>query len=371
MSTWIDGIWYPAEGGWAGRALGRGLRPLAWPYRAGLALHRTGLRPVRVDRPVIAVGNLTAGGSGKTPLVIELVGLLDELGARVAVLSRGWGRASRGTRVVRVPGTAALDARSAGDEPALIAARCPDAAVVVGEDRVDAARLAIETWRPDVLVCDDAFQHRRLARDRDLLAVHARRGLGNRRLLPAGPLREPPAAAARASWLVFTHAGDAQPEALRRRHRLLPGPDAAACAFVPAGLVRGAQLQPWDADLPGRVVAACGVADPEGFRANLQRFGLEVVELLALGDHRPLGSRRLARLAERVRRAEADALVVTEKDLVKVTQPPPGLPLAALRLEARWPAGGGRRRLAADLERLLAGDPDAEHAGDGACGDGV
>jgi tetraacyldisaccharide 4'-kinase len=331
------------------------LQPLAWPYRAGLAASRAGARPVRVGRPVIAVGNLTVGGSGKTPLVIELVGLLGGLGARVAVLSRGWGRASRGTRVVRVPGTAAIDVRSAGDEPALIATRCPAAAVVVGEDRVDAARLAIETWRPDVLVCDDAFQHRRLARDRDLLAVHARRGLGNRRLLPAGPLREPPAAASRADWLVFSHAGDAEPEALRRRHRLVSGPAAAACDFAPAGLVRTAQLRPWEGELPGRVVAACGVADPTGFGSALQRFGLEVVELLALADHRPLGPRRLARLAERVRRVEADALVVTEKDLIKVAQPPPGLRLAALRLEARWPAGSGRRRLAADLERLLGG----------------
>jgi len=156
----IDSVWYRTDRhdiSLAGRALGLGLAPLAWAYRASMAARSRLVRPERVDRPVISVGNLTAGGSGKTPLVMELVGLLGSGDRRVAVVSRGYGRKTRGSRVVHVAGGRMPAAEVAGDEPALMAARLHFACVVVGEDRVDAARLAIDSCRPDAIVCDDAF----------------------------------------------------------------------------------------------------------------------------------------------------------------------------------------------------------------------
>jgi len=351
----LQAAWY-GQGTLLGRVLSAGLSPLALAYRAGQAAHAGAQRPVRVDRPVISVGNLTVGGSGKTPLVIALVGLLEARGLKVAVLSRGYRRESKGSRVVSVPGGSALDVRAAGDEPYLIALRCPNAAVVVGEDRLDAARLVIETWAPDVLVCDDAFGHLRLARDLDVVAIHARRGFGNRRLLPAGPLREPLAALRRASLAVFTHCRARSTAELRSGHALPDSLPAASCRFEPVGLVAGQGLEPTSQPPPRRIVAACAIADPQGFFEDLRRQGFELVARTALRDHQRIGRRELAHLARQVALHGADALVVTEKDLVKIEDPPEGLSLLAPRLEVRWADQDGRTLVLAALAGVVAGE---------------
>ncbi len=357
----IDSVWYGSDISLVGRALGLGLAPLAWAYRASIAARSRLVRPERVDRPVISVGNLTAGGSGKTPLVMELVGLLQAGGRRVAIVSRGYGRNTRGSRVVHVAGDGLPAAEAAGDEPAMMAARLPSACVVVGEDRVDAARLAIDSCRPDAIVCDDAFSHIGLARDLDVLAVHARRGFGNRRLLPAGPLREPLTAMRRAHLVVFTHARDETVAELRIRHGIPEDLPAAACRFEPDELVCGPGLREHTGPGPSRVVAACGIAHPAGFEESLQQAGLQVVDRAAFGDHHRLTARDLERLAERVQHAGAEALVVTEKDLVKMERPPDGLTVLALRLAARWADEASRDLVVKAMERTMSEFEENRH----------
>ncbi|MBN2496390.1 MAG: tetraacyldisaccharide 4'-kinase [Deltaproteobacteria bacterium] len=348
----LDALWYGPAGRW--RALGATLLPLSLAYAAGLRLHRRLVRVQRLARPVISVGNLTLGGSGKTPLVVEIAARLERLGARVAVVSRGYGRESRGPRLARLPGGPPPPAREVGDEPALIARRLDAAAVAVGEDRAAAARLAVAAFEPDVLVCDDAFQHWGLARDLDLLCVHAQRGLGNRRLFPAGPLREPVAAARRADLIVFTHAGEGDEAAcLCARHGLPSEIPATVCRLEPGGLVAGDGLVPQALPAGSRVAGACAIAHPAGFFASLSRAGLELVQRSSLPDHEPMRPGWLAERARRAQRRGARALVVTEKDLVRIQ---PGgslcLPLLALRLEAVW-QGDGAQRLDALLNRVL------------------
>jgi len=183
MRGWLEEVWYGSAHAWFLRPMSalyagaQGLRSAA--YRSGL------LKPTRVGRPVVVVGNLTVGGTGKTPLVAWLVEALAARGIRAGIVSRGYGRSGDAVRSVDPRDSW----RDVGDEPLLLARRTR-APVVVGRDRVAAARRLIELG-VDAIVADDGLQHLRLARDFELVVVDGARGFGNGRLLPSGPLREP------------------------------------------------------------------------------------------------------------------------------------------------------------------------------------
>src|SRR5580698_2482454 len=178
----LNRIWYE---GAPGKSL---LAPLAWAYGRVVETRRKAFasgarRATRISCPVVVVGNLTVGGTGKTPMVAWLAWQLGALGKKVGIASRGYGSAGRGAQQVR-----AGDWRSFGDEPVLLQRRT-GVPVVVDPDRVAAARRLIALGA-DVILCDDGLQHLRLARDFELVVIDGIRGLGNGRLLPAGPLRE-------------------------------------------------------------------------------------------------------------------------------------------------------------------------------------
>jgi len=356
VSRLLERLWYDPRAPALLRGLGAGLAPLCLAYRAGLGLGAR-VRPARVGRPVISVGNLVAGGSGKTPLVMALVELLEAAGLRVAIVSRGYGRRTRGVRVAHLPGEPPPGWEAVGDEPALLARRCPRAALVVGEDRVAAARRAVEVAAPDVIVCDDAFQHRALARDLDLVAVHARRGFGNGRLLPRGPLREPLAALARAHGVVLTHLRGPEPPAAQAAHLGVPAElPVVGLELEPGGLLSGAGAPV--AVPAGPVVAGAAIAHFAGFLESLAALGVRVATELAFPDHHPLGPPALARLERLARVRGAAAVVVTEKDLVKL--PAAGdLPLLALRLAPRWVGPDARRVVLGWLMRAAGRPPGA------------
>ena len=215
----LERIWYPVAGSRAAPpAVLRAAASLhALAVRARAGAYDRGLFAVKtLPVPCISVGNLSVGGTGKTPLVAWLIDELIALGARPAVVSRGYGGSARGPERVTAAGDCAA-ARRFGDEPALLAARYPDVPVVVGRDRHAAGLLAVRNGGATVVVADDAFQHRRLARGIDIAVLDASRGLGNGFQLPAGPLREPPASLARAGFVVLNRVGAAPDlEGLRR-----------------------------------------------------------------------------------------------------------------------------------------------------------
>jgi tetraacyldisaccharide 4'-kinase len=286
--------------------LSRALLPLAWLYGAAAAadraLYQSGLRRTeRAACPVVVVGNLVAGGAGKTPTVIALVALLRGLGWRPGVISRGHGRATRDARRV----TADSPAEQVGDEPLLIHLRTR-APVAVARQRIDAARLLCGGPDPvDLLVADDGLQHHALARDVQVL-VFDERGGGNGLLLPAGPLRERVPDALPARSIVVYNA---------------PRPSTALPGFLATRRLTGAvSLEDWwqghAADparlqaLRGRPLIACaGMAQPQRFFAMLEQAGL-AIERLALPDHEPY--RQLPWPGH------AGDVVVTEKDAVKL-----------------------------------------------------
>ena len=272
------------------------LYPLSLAFRLAVALRRLlfvlGVLPsVHVGIPVIVVGNLTVGGSGKTPLVLALAKALCERGLRPGIVSRGYGGSGAGARAV-APGD---DAETVGDEPLLLAERssCP---VWIGADRVAAAR-ALRAAHPDcnVIICDDGLQHYRLQRDCEI-AVEDERGAGNGFLLPAGPLREP---AGRSVDAKVVNGGEA-------------GPGTFAMRLVAAGLYRVGEASAPLA-LPAlsgkRLHAVAGIGNPARFFDTLSQMGL-VFSPHAFPDHH--GFREADLVFE-----DCDLVLMTEKDAVK------------------------------------------------------
>ena len=312
---------------------GFALRPLAWLYGAVVALRNRrydrALAPCeRASVPVVSVGNLTVGGTGKTPLVAFLAEQLVSAGLRPAIVSRGYGgSAGRGPLVVSAGEGPLVGAAVAGDEPVWLARRVPGALVVVGADRPAGAREAAARGASIVLL-DDGFQHRRLRRDLDVVLLDANDPFGGGRLLPAGRLREPLASLRRADVVIVTRSepGRLPPEIeeLVRRH------NAAAPILLaghrPAGFVDAAGRA---VPTPRRALAFCGIGAPHAFRRDLERAGVEVVGLEAFRDHHRYRRGEIDTLRERARAGGAE-LVTTEKDLARLD---PVIGLTALRIE--------------------------------------
>jgi tetraacyldisaccharide 4'-kinase len=296
--------------------------------RARRTLHRAGLlSSERLPRPVVSVGNLVLGGAGKTPHVLHLARWLSGSGRRVAILSRGYGRKSRGVVWVSRGNGNIATALEAGDEPVLIARSLPGVPVVVAESRAAAGREVLARGTADVFLLDDGFQHLSLHRDVDLLLVDCGRGLGNRLTVPFGPLREPPSHARFADGLVVTKCPDR--ETGEKTARSVPFPDGRPRAFsrlVPQGLF-GADGEPVSSVAPGsEILAFSGLARNETFRETLSAAGYRVRVFLPFPDHHDYSRADLDRIA---REAGGLPAVTTEKDLVRL---PPELPFPAFAL---------------------------------------
>ena len=311
------------------------LRYALWPfsllYRAATGAHRAAydlglLAREHVPVPVVSVGNLTVGGTGKTPLVALICTLLEQEGIRTAVVSRGYKRRGAGdvTVVSRGDGEGPrIDVRAAGDEPYWLARSLPRSAVVVAARRAQGARLAVTELGAQAIVTDDGYQHHRLARDLDLLVMDAACPVDSGWVLPAGALREPPRAASRASALILAQCdpagGCGAAEALFRRHnRRAPVFHSRA---RPVEWIRpdGGRRSP--ADLAGQSLAAfCGIGRPHRFLEDLRRAGAEVPVFVPFPDHHWYTDQDLRALSRRARAAGATEWITTEKDFVRLSQ---------------------------------------------------
>jgi tetraacyldisaccharide 4'-kinase len=286
-----------------------------------------------LPRPAISVGNLTFGGTGKTPFVEFLARRLRFEGWRPAILSRGYGRRSRGVVVVGAGEGPLVSAEEGGDEPVALARACSGVLVVVGERRAEAARRAADLGA-DLLLLDDGFQHLAVRRDVNLLLLDARDPFGGGRLAPAGRLREPIAAARRADAIVFTRVDRGEPpaQALAALARHAPNAPIFRARLRAAGLrdEGGAPIDP-ETLASRRLLAACGVANPSEFASTLAELGLTVEERLTFRDHQRYGPSELALLRAAAERTGSSLLLTTEKDAVKLVGRCP-LPLVTVRL---------------------------------------
>ncbi|MCA1620941.1 MAG: tetraacyldisaccharide 4'-kinase [Acidobacteria bacterium] len=317
------------------------LAPLGWLYgavtRARLRLYRSGLlKTEEVGAPVVSVGNLTAGGTGKTPLVEWVARALAREGLRACVLTRGYGRADESRRVLASDGARVLaGVEECGDEPRLLAERLLGAAsVVCDRDRVAAARWARAELGAEVFVLDDGFQHLRIARDLDIVTLDATDPWGGGHLLPRGRLREPASALARADCVVITRAGLAEDlEGLRAEvERLCGGRAAVVTSRVrtrglvplkefgrPAHEVVAVGASAHAGVAAGSAVAAfCAVGNPRAFFEHLRREGFGLSYTRAFADHHAYTAADADAVSREAARAGARALLTTAKDAVKL-----------------------------------------------------
>ncbi|MFA7405794.1 MAG: tetraacyldisaccharide 4'-kinase [Pelobacteraceae bacterium] len=297
------------------------LAPCALVYSSVLrlraALYQYGiLKTHRLPRPVVSIGNITVGGTGKTPVTAYIARFLLAQGYRVAVLSRGYGGTLEGQTCVVSDGAAImLSAAECGDEPYLLASTVPGLMVVIGTNRYAAGQLAMQQLAPDIFLLDDGFQHLRLHRDLNILLLDFDRPFGNGLTLPAGILREPSSAASRADVTIFTRAPK---EATTRADTR----GIAACIsshtigdLLPLG---SSTAMPCARCQDKKVLAFAGIADPDSFFSGLRTEGLNLVRFLTFPDHVVYNRERYEEIAEAMATSGADVLITTEKDGVKL-----------------------------------------------------
>jgi tetraacyldisaccharide 4'-kinase len=375
----VDVILERREGGRA-NALKFVLGGLAKVYEQAvqlrLGLYRRRLfRPQELGCPVVSVGNLTVGGTGKTPVAEMLARELQRRGRRVAILSRGYKSVPRPfaqrlrnklfkhldlfpPRIVSDGKDVLLDSRRAGDEPHMLAKNLPGVCVLVDKDRVKSGLHALRHFDSDVLLLDDGLQYQRLRHRIDVVLVDSQAPFGNEHLLPRGTLREPPANLRRASYIVVTKSGPKPDEALLARLRKLNRTAAIIeCNHAPRhwqDLSTGEKL-PLN-HLKGRHVGAMsGIARPESFEEGVRQLGAMVEISKAFADHHRFTKKEILRFLEWCDRRSLDALVTTEKDAVRfpdIDNPP--LPMLFLRVEIEILRG---REHWEELLGRLAGDP--------------
>lgn len=314
-------------------------------YRMGVSLRNLGydrgvLPSHSVGVPVVSVGNLTLGGTGKTPFVEYVARWYRSRGLRPVILSRGYG-ATRGER---------------NDEGRVLEQNLPDVPNLEDRDRVASARIAVEEIEADLLILDDGFQHRRLRRDLDIVLLDATAPFGYGRLFPRGLLREPLASLRRADVVVLSRADlcdDIARSTIRRRVECFcPNVPWAEAAHRPTAWQNAAGDRLLLDALSGKPVAAfCGIGNPEAFRKTLERLGCQIAAFQALPDHFRYDRDSVGRLREFVAGQEVEFAVTTQKDLVKLNvKTLDNRPLWALKIELELLCGA--EALGAQLERI-------------------
>ena len=323
-----------------GYALGTMARNLGYDWQV-LPVRRAGL-------PVISIGNLTTGGTGKTPFAAWLARWFRERGVRVCFVSRGYGAGESGPN----------------DEALVLEQICPDVPHLQNPDRYAAAEVARGELASQLVVLDDGFQHRRLARDLDIVLIDASNPWGYGHWLPRGLMREPKGGLQRADVIVLTRVDQVEREPLQRLQQELRGryPDAvlAQAAFPPAGVrAWGGELLPMSS-LPGGAVAAfCGIGNPEAFEHSLQLAGCRVIAFRPFPDHHRYTRDDVAELGEWVRQVQPTQVLTTQKDLVKLEIGTlGGVPLRAVEIDTRLVQG--QPELEARLQTILAKVPENE-----------
>jgi len=325
------------------------VKPLLLPLSAGFGLgvalrhaayKRGWLRTRRLARPVISVGNLTAGGTGKTPLVVCVANILLRRGWNPGILTRGYRRRSKKDLLLVAPGAGRrADALEIGDEPALLARTLPLIPLAICADRFRGGQAAEKQFQVGAHILDDGFQHLALARDVDLLALDATQSISDHNLIPAGRQREPLSSLRRAQIVVLTRTDSVDPKPLQE---LVAKVHPAANVFRSRTALVG-----WSDALSGEVVstegipdtriaAFCGIGNPRAFFADLRRWGFNLVAEDAFPDHHVYTDEEIQRLAASARENGAAALLTTQKDAVKFCQDwRAPLPILACQIEAR------------------------------------
>ena len=290
------------------------------------------LQSKRLPCTVISIGNITVGGSGKTPMTIYMAELIKHLGYGVAIISRGYkGQAEKIGGVVCDGCMICMGPDEAGDEPFMISERLKTVPVIVGQNRFKAGILAIKEFKPDVLLLDDAFQHLKLNRDIDLVLLDSKKPFGNTYLFPRGTLRETASALLRGDAVIFTRSGVGKPAALDQIKRIVPKKPIFHSFHTPYiyKIITGNSLQSpdrlnissmYDFDIfkRKRVFAFSGIASNDDFRRTIESFRCELENFSGFPDHHPYSNRELDEIVKSAMDLSAEFIFTTEKDYVRI-----------------------------------------------------
>ncbi|MES2855059.1 MAG: tetraacyldisaccharide 4'-kinase [Bdellovibrionota bacterium] len=318
------------------------------------------LRSIDVGVPVISIGNITAGGTGKTPITAMIADELEKREISCAIVSRGYGGSIKGPARVDSNGVTET-AKKFGDEPAWYAARDPSLPVYVGADRVETALMAIRETQPKVILADDAFQHRRLRRSLDIVVLDSTQPRWHYRPLPLGRAREDLSSMTRAQSVFVTKTNMAPTDQLtwiRKAVGMFRARsgfsvfefESVITGFFP--LADGPVVSDSKVDLrKARVLLVSGIGRPHTFEELVRKSGAEIVEHLMFRDHHMYTDGDLKEIERHAAKTQVDAVLVTEKDAVKLSHWKPNVPCFVSRLQAR-PAGI-MDRFYEDVDRLL------------------
>lgn len=282
------------------------------------------LKSKRLPPTVISVGNIASGGTGKTPVVIWIAKALQEAGCRPAILLRGYHRREKipGTHVVSDGREILASVATSGDEAVMIARELPSVPVLIGKDRYEAGCHALRELKPDVLILDDGFQHRKLERDLDIVAVDTAQPFGTKTLLPAGTLREPVSALRRADMIMLTRVDMVESVAEVREDitKLVGDKPIIESRHDPTRLYRlGGGGEVDFGVLKGEnVLAVCGIGNPGAFAETLRRFEPQCIDLMPFPDHHHYSHEDVIRIQTQAQQAGADFIVTTRKDEFKL-----------------------------------------------------
>jgi tetraacyldisaccharide 4'-kinase len=321
--------------------LGRPFGPL---YSAGMKsrekLYISGIfRQHALPVPIISIGNLVLGGTGKTPTVQHLARLLLKHGYHPAIVSRGHGGKARdAVNIVSDGENILLSALFAGDEPYMLAESLPGVPVLTGHRRIFPCRRAIAQFGADVIILDDGFQHLAVKRDIDVVLFDATELAGNSRVFPGGPLREPTSALRRCNAFLLTGTTPVNQERTRKFSELLQQrfPDRPVfTSALDSNRLLGPDGTVSDDILTGTFFGFCGIANPSRFEKYLADLGIQLADFFALKDHAPYSQTLITNLCKKAVDCGAERLVTTEKDFVKLRDFDLQLPLYVLQIKQK------------------------------------
>ena len=365
IETFFLEVIFEQRHGWEAKFTRAVLHAFSWLFQVGIKLRRF-LYNVRIFRDatlgvqVIAVGNLTVGGTGKTPVVEKFARALQDQGRTVAILSRGYRSRpaplherllnkilfredTTPPRVVSDGKSLLLDSDMAGDEPYMLASNLKDVVVLVDKDRVKAGRYAIEKFGCDTLLLDDGFQYWKLrGRRQDIVLIDRQQPFGNERLLPRGTLREPPSHLARANTIFITKSDGNTAELRRRIAQYNSTAGIIECVHHPlyfedvfSGERKGLEF------IKGLKIASfSGIAQPESFEESLVKLGAELVYSKRFADHHRFSQQEVLNAINRGKKRQAEIIITTQKDAVRFPKiDRRDLPVFFVRVEIKILAG--------------------------------
>jgi len=357
-----------AEAGW----LGAGLSVMAALFGTGVRLRKTAyargwVKKNRLDCLVVSVGNLALGGTGKTPLTIYLTRLIQSYGYRVVIVSRGYKGSAEGKGgVVSNGNEIAMPASACGDEAYMMARILNDTPVLVGQDRYAAGSMALQTFRPQVILLDDGFQHMRLERDIDLVLLDAEKPFANGKLLPRGTLREQKDALQRASAVVLTRAEKGCPTAIREVEQHAPGKPIFQCVhrsyiagMTPPNAANGfdtpsaREASGLDSLKGRRGYIFSGIARNERFQDTIGQAGVHVCGTSFFDDHHWYSEEDLKEISQSAAKSGAELIITTEKDFIRISKAKTWpLELVVVGVEIQFPDDGFDEYIRGELTRF-------------------